>query len=153
VLVEFNWGIGMKVRMSAAVVLVVAFVYVQLAMGVASATVITHEYTNYSGCVTLFTRQIEATETGTRWIELKSQMAGCSRGHLYLHTYVNFSEIFETHLLADGEHNDCENSTACEVIWTGRIYYSEPGEYIAYAHGWNTTTGGSNYATHIITEP
>lgn len=143
----------MKVRMSTAsllAALAIAVACIQLATSVASATVITHEYTDHEGCVTLFTRHIEATETGTNWIELKAQMAGCSRGHLHLHTYVNYSEIFETHLLADGETNECENSTECSVIWTGRIYMYEIGDYITYAHGWNTTTGGSTYVTHDI---
>ncbi|HEX7290896.1 MAG TPA: hypothetical protein VF250_07165 [Conexibacter sp.] len=116
----------------------------------ADATNVVHEYSDHAGCVTLFTRHIAATETGRNWIELKSQMAGCSRGHLHLHTYVNYSEIFETHLLRDGETNDCENSTACEVPWTERIYFVFRGTYTAYAHGWNTTTGGSTYVTRSI---
>lgn len=103
------------------------------------------ESTKHSGCVTLFVRNVWEGET--EWLELKAQMAGCARGHLHLHTYVNYEEIFGgVSFYHDGETNECENSTECSVIWSGRIYLTEIiGTYGAYAHGWNTTTGGSNY--------
>lgn len=111
----------------------------------AAATV--EESTKHAGCVTLFVRNVWEGET--EWLEVKAQMAGCARGHLHLHTYVNYIEFFGGESLhEDGENNECENSTECSVIWTGRNYLTEiVGTYRAYAHGWNTRTGGSSYAT------
>src|SRR5262249_11016349 len=85
-----------------------------LAMATA-ATV--EERSAHEGCVTLFVRKV--IEGEQEWLELKGQMAGCSRGHLHLHTYVNSIGIFaEVSLFHDGETNDCANSTECSVTWT-----------------------------------
>jgi hypothetical protein len=77
-------------------------------------------------------------------------MAGCARGYLHLHTYVRYIEFFSESLYADGNSNECANSTECSVPWTPRIYLNRLGAYKSYAHGWNTTTGGSDYATVSI---
>jgi hypothetical protein len=103
-----------------------------------------HNYSAHQGCVTIFVRYID-NSSGEDWLELKGQMAGCRRGNLHLHTYINtpLGTLF-----ANGNSNECQNSTACETVWTERIYIWVPGIYDNEAHGWNTTTGGSDYAVY-----
>ena len=73
-------------------------------------------------------------------IYYKGQMAGCRRGNLWLHTYLNrFSSRVQ-----DGGTITCANSTSCSV--PNSAYRMSQGTYYNYAHGRNLTTGGDDTA-------
>jgi len=89
-----------------------------------------------SGCV----HNNSVATSSALWI--RGNMTGCARGHLYLHGWL---ERNGARYPGPDSSNDCINSTGCSMPDTA--FYSQPlpGHWVAVVHGWNTTTGGSNY--------
>jgi hypothetical protein len=91
---------------------------------------------SHNGCVSAFSY---IRSDGLRY---KGQMAGCRRGTLWLHIYLNANG----RRVDDGGHNTCSNSTECSLPYA---YYGEAPRcrvFTNYAHGRNRTTGGEDYA-------
>ncbi|MDX8152273.1 hypothetical protein SK069_11750 [Patulibacter brassicae] len=96
----------------------------------------THVSAN-SGCVSLFVNGIPGTGLGYH-----GNMAGCKRGTLWLHTYVNNAKTDKR--IQEGHENTCKNTTSCTV--QEQIYTGSTKVITIYAHGINRTTGGNDTA-------
>lgn len=88
----------------------------------------------HAGCVSAI------GSLSARTLYYKGQMAGCSRGNLWLHTYLNKGST----RVQDNPVNTCDNSTSCSV--PNAAYTVSSGTYFSYAHGRNNSTGGDDTA-------
>lgn len=79
--------------------------------------------------------------SGAYPFSLRGNMVGCGRGGLHLHTYIRYQGA----LWQDGSSNSC-SGTSCTTADT--ICPCAPlGYFTLVVHGWNTNTGGSDYAS------
>ncbi len=93
----------------------------------------------HAGCVTAI------SVIGPDGLSYKGQMAGCRRGHLWLHTLLRADGVG----VSDYPPLDCYNTTECSVPY--RTYTGQPHcrEFINYAHGWNRTSGNQDTAWQL----
>lgn len=93
----------------------------------------------HSGCVNNYST---VTDTSISWT---GNMVGCARGGLHLHTWLERNGA----LYINGTSNDCSGTSCTTASHTG---YSGPtsGTWYTVVHGWNTTTGGDNYARLLV---
>jgi hypothetical protein len=92
--------------------------------------------TSTSGCVSAI------SSVNASGLSYKGQMAGCSFGTLWMHTYLNANGV----RVQDGNYNTCYSSTSCSV--PNDLYSGNPAcrTFVNYAHGINRSTGGDSTA-------